>query len=48
MIKQRFGDKVKFNRYGTKKGLLSRFGAQVIGDAVDSIEERAAYARFGL
>ncbi|GLO79175.1 multidrug transporter [Sulfitobacter pontiacus] len=48
MIKQRFGDKVKFNRYGTKKGLLSRFGAQIIGDAVDSIEERAAYARFGL
>ena len=24
------------------------FGAQIIGDAVDSIEERAAYARFGL
>ncbi len=48
VIEQRFGDKVKFNRYGTKKGLLSRFGAQIIGDAVDSIEERAAYARFGL
>ena len=48
MLKERFGDKVRFARYGTKKGLLSRFGAQVIGDAVDSIEERAAYAQFGL
>ncbi len=48
MMKQRFGDKVRFKRYGTKKGLLSRFGAQIIGDAVDSIEERAAYAQFGL
>ena len=48
MLKERFGDKVRFARYGTKKGLLSRFGAQIIGDAVDSIEERAAYAQFGL
>lgn len=48
MLKKRFGDKVKMVRYGSKKGLLSRFGAQIIGDAVDSIEERAAYAQFGL
>lgn len=47
-LKERFGDKVKFARYGSKKGLLSRFGAQIIGDAVDSIEERSAYAQFGL
>lgn len=48
MLKARFGDKVKFNRYGVRKGVLARFGAQIIGDAVDSIEERAAYAQFGL
>ncbi len=48
MLKERFGDKVKFTRYGSKKGLLSRFGAQILGDAFDSIEERAAYAQFGL
>ncbi len=48
MLKERFGDKVKFARYGSKKGLLSRFGAQIIGDAVDNIEERAAYSKFGL
>ncbi len=48
MLKDRFGDKVRLIRYGNKKGLLSRFGAQIIGDAVDGIEERAAYAKFGL
>lgn len=48
MMKERFGDKVKFRRYGQRRGLLSRFGAQVVQDAVQGIEERAAYARFGL
>jgi ClpP class serine protease len=48
MLKDRFGDKVRLVRYGNKKGLLSRFGAQILGDAVDGIEERAAYAKFGL
>lgn len=48
MMKDRFGDKVKFRRYGARKGLLSRFGAQMVTDAVQGIEERAAYARFGI
>jgi serine protease SohB len=48
IMKQRFGDKVQFRRYGQKKSILSRFGAQMVGDAVGSIEERAAFARFGL
>ncbi|KIC47951.1 S49 family peptidase [Tateyamaria sp. ANG-S1] len=48
MMKERFGDKVKFRRYGAKKPFFSRLGAQLLDDAVHSIEERAAYARFGL
>ncbi len=48
MLQERFGEKVKFTRYGSKKSLLSRFGAQFLGHAVDTIEERAAYAQFGL
>ena len=39
---------VKFKRYGLKRGLLSRFGAKVMDDAMGSIEDRAAFARFGL
>jgi hypothetical protein len=31
-----------------KRGLLSRFGARVIDDAIASVEDRAAFARFGL
>ncbi|MGJ8622119.1 MAG: S49 family peptidase [Yoonia sp.] len=48
VMKDRFGDKVKFRRYDQKKPLLSRFGAQIVDDAVAGIEERAAFARFGL
>jgi serine protease SohB len=48
VLKSRFGDKVKIRRYGPRRGLLSRFGAQMVQDAVAGIEERAAYARFGL
>ncbi len=48
VMKDRFGEKIKFRRYGQKKPLLARFGSQVVGDAVAGIEERAAFARFGL
>ncbi|HGG06512.1 MAG TPA: S49 family peptidase [Aliiroseovarius sp.] len=48
VMQDRFGDKVKFLRYGPKRGLLQRFGARVLGDAMASVEERAEFARFGL
>lgn len=48
MMKERFGDKVRLKRYGPKRAFLSRIGAQVMQDAVHTIEERAAFARFGL
>lgn len=48
MMKERFGDKVKFRRYAGRRSIFQRFGAQVLEDAVAGIEERAAFARFGL
>jgi serine protease SohB len=48
VMKSRFGDKVTFRRYGQKRGLLSRFGARMVNDAIASVEDRAAFARFGL
>lgn len=48
VMKARFGDKVKFRRYGVRRSLMSRFGARLMGDAMGSIEDRAAFARFGL
>lgn len=48
VMKQRFGDKVKFRRYGAKKSILARFGARFVDDAIAGFEERAAFARFGL
>jgi hypothetical protein len=31
-----------------KKPFFARFGASVIGDAIVEVEDRAAFARFGL
>ena len=47
-MKERFGDKVKFRRYEMRRPFLRRFGAQMVDDAVTGLEERAAFARFGL
>ncbi|MEM1005898.1 MAG: S49 family peptidase, partial [Pseudomonadota bacterium] len=47
-MQERFGDKVRFRRYGLRKPIWSRFGAALAQDAVATLEERAAYARFGL
>ncbi|MEK0162238.1 S49 family peptidase [Phaeobacter sp. JH20_36] len=47
-MQARFGDKVRFRRYGIKKPLLGRIGMQMAQDALNGIEERAEYARFGL
>ncbi|SPF79762.1 putative protease SohB [Pseudoprimorskyibacter insulae] len=48
VMKQRFGKKVRFRRYEARRPILQRFGAQMAQDALITIEERAAYARFGL
>ncbi len=48
VMKARFGDKVKFRRYETKRSLFQRFGATLAQDALGGIEERAQFARFGL
>ena len=47
-MKEMFGDKVRFASYGRRRGLLRRLGATMIEDALATIEERAAWARFGL
>ncbi|WP_422048711.1 S49 family peptidase [Shimia sp.] len=48
VLKTRFGEKVKFRRYGVKRSVLQRFGATLAQDALAGIEERAEFARFGL
>ena len=47
-MKARFGDKVRMRRFGPRKSLMQRFGARVFGEAIAGLEERAAFARFGL
>jgi serine protease SohB len=47
-MKEIYGDSVKFVELGPKQGLLSRFGVGVAARALHELEDRAAYARFGL
>ncbi|WP_208348037.1 S49 family peptidase [Pseudaestuariivita rosea] len=47
-MKEVFGDKVRLVPYGPRRSFLQRFGANVVGDMVHGIEERAQFARFGL
>lgn len=47
-LKELYGDKVRFAKYGPKRGLFQRFGMSLAQDAISAVEERADYARFGL
>ena len=47
-MKEKFGEKTRFRVLGQKKPILSRFGMSLLGDITHSIEERAAFARFGM
>lgn len=48
VMKERFGDKVKFADYGLRRSWLSRIGVRMMGGALAEIEERAHWARYGL
>lgn len=48
VMKERFGDKVRLMRYGPRRSFLGRLGASAAGEALAAIEDRAAFARYGL
>ncbi|WP_368185021.1 S49 family peptidase [Aestuariibius sp. HNIBRBA575] len=48
-MKEKFGDKVQFRVLSpSRRSLLSRLSMGIVRDAVSTVEERAAYAQFGL
>lgn len=47
-LKELYGAKVRLVRYGRRRSLFQRFGITLVQDALAGIEERAAFARFGL
>jgi serine protease SohB len=47
-MKEVFGDKVRFNLYGQRRGLFQRLGARIVDDAFGLFDERSLYARYGL
>ena len=48
MMKNRYGDKVRFRQYGLRRPFLSRLGLGLMRNALALSEERALYARYGL
>ena len=53
VLRQKFGEKVKIRAISAPRGLLNRFGmgidaGEIAGSALDSLETRALWARFGL
>lgn len=47
-MKELYGDKTRFAVHGPRRGLFQRLGAQVVDEALGQVEDRAAWARFGL
>lgn len=47
-MKRRFGPKVKFRRHSPRRPFAARFGLSMARDVAHVIDEKAAYARFGL
>ncbi len=48
VMKEKFGDKIKFNSYAKKKKFLSSLGAQVIGSFMDKVKENSLWEKFNL
>ncbi len=48
VMKDRFGDKVRFRVYGQRRPFWARFGASLTEAALGQIEERSLWARYGL
>lgn len=48
VMKERFGKRTRFAVYKQRRPLLGRLGSAVAADALAGIEDRAAFARFGL
>ncbi|MEM6727727.1 MAG: S49 family peptidase [Pseudomonadota bacterium] len=47
-LKERFGDKVRLRGFSRRRSILNRIGAKALLDLNHAVEERAAYAQFGL
>ncbi len=47
-LKELYGEKVRMALYGVKRPLFQRISGRILSDAIDQIEERGLWARYGL
>ena len=47
-LKSLYGDKVRLIPYGVKRSIFQRFTGRLLGAALDEIDERALWARYGM
>ena len=48
VLKERYGEKIRFRVFGPRRRLLSRFGLSLAQDALAGVEEAALWSRLGL
>lgn len=48
VMKEKFGEKTRFRTYGPRRALFNRFGLQLVDDAIEGLEARGLWARYGL
>jgi len=48
LMKERFGDKVRFSRHAPRRGLIPRLGVQMLYGVAEELEARMIWARYGL
>lgn len=48
VMKEKYGEDIRFSVAQPRRSLLRRFGAPGAGDIIGAVEDRAAWARFGL
>ncbi|MDG3041127.1 S49 family peptidase [Roseicyclus marinus] len=48
VLKDRYGKKTRFQRFGPRRGLFQIFGARLTSELTGSLEDRALWARYGL
>lgn len=48
VLKDRYGEKTRFQRFGPRRGLFQRFGASLGAELTGTLQDSALWARYGL
>ena len=47
-LEEKFGKKLKVNMFGPKRSIFQKFGAKLLANNIEQLNNEALWARFGL